>query len=127
MCLVLYNFVYLGMWWLKEVSLWLHKKKKTLHSCSTAQNKWPPTTASNPDKLWLAKRPGEEDTWNTMQKCRGGLKDVEEGPRHSRAWEDERRGIRRGKRKKTDDVQPLGHRRHNTIHGQAYRPNMTAV
>ena len=44
-----------------------------------------------------------------MFACRGGLVEEEEGPRHSRVWEDEGRGGRRGKRWRTrEEVEDEG-------------------
>ena len=44
-----------------------------------------------------------------MFACRGGLVEEEEGPRHSRVWEDEGRGRgRRRKHKKREEVEDEG-------------------
>ena len=51
----------------------------------------------------------EHDPGKRMFACRGGLVEEEEGPRHSRVWEDEGRGGRRGKRWRTrEEVEDEG-------------------
>ena len=53
----------------------------------------------------------EHNPGKRMFACRGGLVEEEEGPRHSRVWEDEGRGGRRGKRWRTrEEVEDEGRR-----------------
>ena len=58
-----------------------------------------------------------------MFACRGGLVEEEEGPRHSRVWEDEGRGGRRGKRWRTREeveVEPLETSFNVTVHEECH-------
>ena len=100
--------VYVGTRWLREVSMWTKKKRgpSTLgprHRKLAAHGRFLPLRL-----VWIQ----EHDPGKRMFACRGGLVEEEEGPRHSRVWEeveDEGRGGGRGKRWRTrEEVEDEG-------------------